>query len=85
MIKFLKNLFNGFIIAGIIIFLIGVDYWMFRAGLPYQDPPMELQIQYAIDQGIGDTLMSVGFEVGIIGVVSRIVTAIVSRRKAKQA
>ena len=85
MIKFLKNLFNGFIIAGVIIFLIGVYYWMFKAGLPYQDPPLELQIQYAIDQGIGDTLMSVGFEVGIIGVVARIISGIVSKRKVKQA
>lgn len=50
---------------------------MFRAGLPYQDPPMDLQIQYAIDQGIGDTLMSVGFEDCIIGVVSRIISGII--------
>ena len=83
MIKFLKNLFNGFIIAGIIIFLIGVDYWMFRAGIPYQDPPMDLQIQYAIDYGIGETLMEVGFEVLIIGVISRIISGIIGKKKVK--
>ncbi len=83
MIKFLKNLFNGFIIAGIMIFLIGIDYWMFRAGLPYQDPPMDLQIQYAIDYGIGETLMEVGFEVLIIGVVTRNIIGIVGKKKVK--
>ena len=83
MIKFLKNLFNGFIIAGVIIFLIGVYYWMFKAGLPYQDAPTDLQIQYAIDYGTGETLMGTGFEVLIIGVVGRIISGIIGRNKVK--
>ena len=44
------------VLAGVIIFVIGAYYEVIKAGIPYQDPPLELQIQYAVNLGIGDAL-----------------------------
>ena len=55
-----KNIINGAIIAGIIILLIGLYYWIIKAGIPYQDPTEELRIQYAVNMGIGDELVKTG-------------------------
>ena len=49
------------ILAGCIIFLMGVYYCVIKAGIPYQDPPLELQIQYAVNMGIGEQLVKNGF------------------------
>lgn len=49
------------IIAGIIILVIGFYYSVFKAGIPYQDAPIELQIQYDIDYNIGNVLTKIGF------------------------
>ena len=56
----LCQVFNAIILAGIIIFLVGLYYWVIKAGIPYQDPPIELQIQYAVNMGIGDALVGKG-------------------------
>ncbi|MBO7335856.1 MAG: hypothetical protein J6U42_02850 [Lachnospiraceae bacterium] len=79
--KILKDLFNGFIIAGVVIFMIGVYYAVVKAGIPYQDPTLELQIKYAVNSGIGSVLLRTGGIVGVIGGVFRIVTGIVSKKK----
>ncbi|MCI8968302.1 MAG: hypothetical protein HFH75_12085 [Lachnospiraceae bacterium] len=34
---------------------------MIKAGIPFQDPPLELQIQYAVHMGVGETLIKTGF------------------------
>ncbi len=43
-----------------------------KAGVPYQDPPLELQIQYAINMGIGDILVRNGFLIVIGGGIIRL-------------
>ena len=48
------------IIAGIIISIIGFYYSFFKAGIPYQDPTTELQIQYEIFYNIGKVLTKIG-------------------------
>ena len=49
---FFKNILcricNSAILAGVIIFFIGAYYCVIKAGIPFQDPPLELQIQYAV-------------------------------------
>lgn len=42
---YLRQTINAIFLAGIIILFIGVYYWIIKAGIPYQDPPLELQIQ----------------------------------------
>lgn len=48
------------IIAGIIISTIGFYYSVFKAGIPYQDPSPELQMQYEINYNIGNIMTKVG-------------------------
>ena len=48
------------IITGIIILVIGFYYSVFKAGIPYQDSTIELQIQYEIDYNIGNVLTKIG-------------------------
>ena len=79
--KILKDLFNGFIIAGVVIFMIGVYYAVVKAGIPYQDPTLELQIKYDVNSGIGSVLLRTGGVVLVIGGVLRIVTGIVSKKR----
>ncbi|MBE6005458.1 MAG: hypothetical protein E7232_15535 [Lachnospiraceae bacterium] len=69
----IKSILNGVIISGIIIFMIGLYYLIIKAGIPYQDPTEELRIQYAINMGIGETLIGNGFLVFILGLIINIV------------
>lgn len=52
---------------------IGAYYSIFKAGIPYQDPPLELQIQYAVNMGIGEILIRDGFRIFICGGIARLV------------
>ena len=76
----IKSILNGVIISGIIIFMIGLYYLIIKAGSPYQNPTEELRIQYAINMGIGETLIGNGFLVFILGLIG-IITAFVLGRK----
>ncbi len=60
------------VLAGVIIFVIGAYYEVIKAGIPYQDPPLELQIQYAVNLGIGDALCSIGFFTVVYGIAFRL-------------
>ncbi len=66
-----KNSFCVFckavLFAGIIVLFIGLYYSVIKAGIPYQDPPIELQIEYAINYGIGEVLSKTGCIIMIIG------------------
>ena len=79
----IRNILNGMIIAGVIVLVIGLYYWMIKAGIPYQDPTEELRIQYVINMGIGDALIRNGFKILILGVVCRLVMLVLNRREAK--
>lgn len=62
---------NAGIIAGIIILFIGLYYFMIKAGIPYQEPPLDLWIQYQVNAGIGERLMEIGFKVAMCSGVVR--------------
>lgn len=51
---------NAAVLAGGIILFLGLYYCVIKAGIPYQDPPLELQIKYAIHMGIGEILTKTG-------------------------
>lgn len=74
---YLRLTINSVTLAGIILFLIGSYYSMIKAGIPYQDPPLELQIQYAINTGIGEILSKNGFLIAICGGVIRLLLGLI--------
>lgn len=69
------------ILAGIIILFTGIYYWVIKAGIPYQDPPLELQIQYAINTGIGNTLVKEGLLISICGGIARLLFQLVLKKR----
>lgn len=74
---------NAFIIAGIIVLMIGLYYSFIKAGIPYQDPPLELQIQYEIDYQIGEILTKIGFITTICSAVIRTVLYLLHKTSSK--
>ncbi len=79
--RVLDGLCAGVLIAGVILFVMGLYYMMIRAGIPYQDPPLELQIQYAVNMGIGEELVKVGLPVAAVGIAAVIIRAAVTKKK----
>ncbi len=77
----LKKIFSSLIISGAVILLIGLYYMMIKAGIPYQDPTTEMQIQYEINMGIGNILSLTGFCMTVIAVIIRVVLGVVSKKK----
>lgn len=67
---------RAILFAGIINILVGEFYTLFVAGLPYQDPPLELQIQYSINQGVGNVLTGIGFKMVILGIILSIISKV---------
>lgn len=52
---------------GLSLVVIGFIYDAMFAGIPPQDPPLELQIQYARDAKIASSIMGAGLIVTIVG------------------
>ena len=61
--------------------LIGVYYLMIKAGIPYQDPPLELQIAYSVNEGTGSVLCKTGLILTVISVITRIVFGVITKKK----
>lgn len=78
--KVLNTICNSIFLAGVIILVIGLYYSVIKAGIPYQDPPLELQIQYAINMGIGEILLKYGFMITVLGTILQIITGIIVKR-----
>ena len=76
-----NDIANGLMIAGVVILLISAYYLVIKAGIPYQDPPPDLQIKYAVNAGVGEELFkngSIGFVIGLAG---RIVTWLLHKKR----
>ena len=82
--SYLGPIINAAILAGIIVLFIGIYYSVIKAGIPYQDPPLELQIQYAINMGIGDILVKDGFWISICGVLARLIFKLVLKKRQRK-
>ncbi len=77
-----NSLVWGILFAGVIIFLIGCYYAVLEAGLPYQDPTLEMQIEYAINMGIGKVLIRCGGLTFLVGLLFRIILSIINKSSA---
>lgn len=75
---------NSVIMAGGIILLIGLYYSVVKAGIPYQDPPPALQIQYAVNMGIGEALVGKGFAIALCGAAVRLILWLVRKNGRKK-
>lgn len=69
--RVIKEISSAALFAGIIIFAIGAYYAVIKAGLPYQDPTIELQIRYATYYGVGDILLKWGSALALCGAIVR--------------
>lgn len=77
---YLRVTINSVILAGIILIFIGLYYSMIKAGIPYQDPPLELQIQYAVHTEIGNILQKNGFAIVLCGGVIRLLLWLICKK-----
>lgn len=78
------RIFNSVILAGVIILLIGLYYSVIKAGIPYQDPPMELQINYAINMRIGKILMGKGLLIATCGGIIRLILGLILKKQRRK-
>ena len=76
------SVLHGLLTAGIIILMLGLYYWVIKAGIPYQDPTEELRIQYAIHLGIGEKLTTTALVILAAGVVGKIVMRVLRKRSS---
>ena len=82
-VNFMKKLAQALFLAGLIVLLIGLYYAIVKAGIPYQDPPLELQIQYAVNMGIGDTLTRDGLLISAFGLIAWALLGRIQRKGAR--
>lgn len=75
----LKSVLLGLIFAGVIMLAVGFYYQGIKAGIPYQDPTEEMQLQYTIYWKVGEELIYDGFMIGSTGLVLRIIVFMVER------
>lgn len=82
--SYLRQIINATILAGMIILFIGFYYCVVKAGIPYKDPPLELQIQYVITMGIGNILVKNGFLIFVCGVFARFLFNLVLKKRKRE-
>lgn len=71
-------------IAGMIILLVGLYYSIIKAGIPYQDPPLDLQIQYEVHARIGGVLTGIGLKIAVCSGIVRFVLSLVGKKRRKK-
>lgn len=81
---YFRQIANAVMLSGIIILIIGAYYTYIKAGIPYQDPPLKLQIQYAANMEIGNILSRSGFLIFICGGAASLVFKLVSKKNQKK-
>ena len=82
--SYLLLISDAVIFAGIIILFTGIYYCVIKAGIPYQDAPLELQIQYAINMETGSILVKEGFLISICGGIARLLFILVLKKRQKK-
>lgn len=82
MINKLKTLFLGFIIAGVIELIIGMVF-LLRAGVPYQDPNVEMVIEWTSYNIAGTYSAQCGLGVAAVGVIGLVIASVIGRKEKK--
>ena len=68
-------------ICGLIFTAVGLFYWFFVAGLPYQDPTDEIQKQWLIANLLGDVFFLCGITAFVGGIVGELVLIYCKKRR----
>ncbi len=66
----LKRLLDGLALAGAMILVLGLYFWLIRAGLPYQDPTPKMSFEWKVNYRVGEVLTLLGavsFAAGFTG------------------
>lgn len=82
--SFIRMTASEVLLAGIIIFSTGIYYCVIKAGIPYQDPPLELQIQYTINWEIGNIMVKEGFLLSICGGIAGLLYKLILKKRRKK-
>ena len=64
----MKRIGNCLIIIGILIFIIGLYFMFFKAGIPYPDPTPEMTKKWIHYYNVGKVSMPSGAVLSIIGI-----------------
>ena len=80
----IKKALSSMIIAGVIILLTGLYYLFLKAGIPYQDPTPELQIQYTVNMEIGNTLTKIGSCMTAAAAIFRITAGMIAGKTVRE-
>lgn len=79
-VKLLSIICEGFITGGIINFVIGIYYCIIKAGIPYQDSTVEMQIKYSAYMDTGEILTDLGICMCVTGIVFGILKGVMKRK-----
>ena len=83
MIDWLNNILWSYVLIALLLFT-GIYYCVIKAGIPYQDPPLELQIQYTINWEIGNILVKEGFLLSICGGIAGLLYKLILKKRRKK-
>ncbi len=72
----MKKIATSVMLVGVVIFAIGMYFAFVKAGIPYQDPTVEMQIQYMVDMKVGDILSVTGLLMIIVATGIRLLIGI---------
>lgn len=81
---YFRQTINAIIISGIIILIIGLYYSIIKAGIPYQDPPLDLWIQYETNVRIGRVLTGIGLKIIVCSSIIRLVLVLIWKKCQKK-
>lgn len=76
----MKSIINGIIISSIIFIIIGSYYLFIESGIPYQDAPMELLIEYEANQTVGEVCLCFGIGLLIFWVILRVIVMLTNKK-----
>ena len=77
---FFIQICNAALLAGLIILVIGLYHLVIRAGIPYQDPTLEMEMQLMVDWRIGSILTIYGLVLAIGGGILRLFILIAGKK-----
>ena len=79
MYKKIRVFTDAIMLSGLIVIAIGIYFSLFKAGLPYQDPTIEMTIQWNAWYIAGDSCLKSGGICFIIGLIGRFLCQIFKR------
>lgn len=77
---FFMQICHAALLAGVIMLVIGLYHLVIKAGIPYQDPTLEMEIQWVVDWRVGKILAINGLVFAIAGGLLRLFILIAGKK-----